>query len=106
MLSHSSPRDPFDILSGFKSVRPLLFHRYTFTRGLSLRDLIDVGEAYYANLAHLDNIVATAVWQYRLRSIDLETNRQGYLACGIPDPMLRSPTVTPRPLVNYVRSYV
>jgi len=37
---------------------------------LSLKDLLEARDAYHAHLAHLDNVIATAVGRYRIRDED------------------------------------
>jgi hypothetical protein len=37
---------------------------------LSLKDLLDARDAYHVHLAHLDNVIATAVGRYRIRRND------------------------------------
>jgi hypothetical protein len=39
---------------------------------LALKDLLDARESYHAHLAHLENVVATAVGLYRIRRADLD----------------------------------
>lgn len=39
---------------------------------LSLKDLLDARDAYHSHLAHLENVIATAVGRYRIRTEDLD----------------------------------
>ena len=39
-------------------------------RSLSIRDLLEAREAYHLHLAHLENVVATAIGYYRIRRDD------------------------------------
>ena len=46
--------------------------RPTLSRSLSVTDLLDAREAYHSHLAHMENVVATAVGLYRIRRDDPE----------------------------------
>src|SRR5918911_1140735 len=46
--------------------------RPTLSRSLSVSDLLDAREAYHSHLAHMENVVATAVGLYRIRRDDPE----------------------------------
>jgi hypothetical protein len=46
--------------------------RAALSRSLSVTDLLDAREAYHAHLAHMENVVATAVGLYRIRRDDPE----------------------------------
>src|SRR5947199_3274187 len=39
---------------------------------LNLKDLLEAREAYHVHLAHLDNVLATAVGLYRIRTSEIE----------------------------------
>jgi hypothetical protein len=43
-------------------------------RALSIKDLLEAREAYHLHLAHLENVVATAIGLYRIRRKDPDTN--------------------------------
>ncbi len=41
---------------------------------LNLRDLLDAREAYHVHLSHLDNVLATAVGLYRIRTSEIQAS--------------------------------
>ncbi len=41
---------------------------------LNLRDLLDAREAYHVHLSHLDNVLATAVGLYRIRTSETQAS--------------------------------
>ncbi len=66
-------------------------------KSLSVRDLLDARETYHVHLAHLENVVATAIGCYRIRSSDSDANE------AMPPPVRREPQVSPvRTLQNTV----
>ncbi|GHO46265.1 hypothetical protein [Ktedonospora formicarum] len=45
-------------------------------KSLAIRDLLDAREAYHVHLAHLDNVIATAIGLYRIRQEDADASDQ------------------------------
>lgn len=42
---------------------------------LSVKDLLDAREAYHVHLAHLENVIATAIGRYRIRDEDADSKK-------------------------------
>jgi len=53
------------------------FHDF---RSLSVKDLLEVREAYHVHLAHLDNVYATAIGRYLIRDEDPNAKSAGVLS--------------------------
>ena len=67
-------------------------------RSLSVNDLLEAREAYHAHLAHLENVVATAIGLYRIRIADPDSQSKNAV-----DPKKwkqRSEYIKPRTLEN------
>src|SRR6185436_12075887 len=43
---------------------------------LSIKDLLEAREAYHVHLAHLENVIATAVGRYRIRIKDPDSHKE------------------------------
>lgn len=69
-------------------------HRYNF---LSLQDLLDARDAYHVHLGNLDNVLATAVGRYRIRTSDQDANSE-----SAPPPRKKYGSIKPRTLANSV----
>jgi hypothetical protein len=63
---------------------------------LALLDLLEAREAYHVHLAHLENVVATAVGLYRIRNSEVAA--QGPAQAAQPKPA--NPSAEPRTLAN------
>src|SRR6185295_11767861 len=49
---------------------PTFFNQRRDFSSLAIRDLLDARDAYHVHLAHLENVVATAIGRYRIRHND------------------------------------
>jgi hypothetical protein len=65
-------------------------------RALSVKDLLEARDAYHVHLAHLNNVVATAIGLYRIRKEDPDAERPGEERARekAPKRTLRNTTVT------------
>src|SRR5271166_303836 len=63
---------------------------------LNLKDLLEAREAYHVHLAHLDNVLATAVGLYRIRNSEIQQLGPEQAARLKPSPT----TAEPRTLAN------
>jgi hypothetical protein len=72
--------------------------RPTPSRSLSVADLLDAREAYHSHLAHMQNVVATAVGLYRIRQGDPEYDAPP-TGGTVPPQLMEAP---PRTLANSV----
>jgi hypothetical protein len=70
--------------------------RIALSRSLSVSDLLEAREAYHSHLAHMENVVATAIGLYRIRRDDPDSDAPPS-GGAVRTPLMESP---PRTLAN------